>query len=480
MKKIFIVDLRGLNSQKFDANKIVEAIKGRIMEFDSDNTRSYWFSRADLRSHLGNEEVILETPTSDDPSNKEVAPILDWISNAASNGFAGSDFRVLTYDTNLMRQVTRLESASLSIVPLHIRNFVSDNVHGPVETHRPMPVATVPVTATLQGPEMTLDQAAKTAMNAMIKNGITSPLRAVPMAQFRALLEREDPAASKLRAPHLLMSSVARRCDELGWLTRDVRKQGNGTETYMYLRPEALTNLVAAPVLAAAPRAATAVPATKVVADGETTNDKSETIVYEIAWMEKVLKDLGVYCPPVYRQQFFTAVQEILATPNNQTTLPVLRKQALDIVRQRMPAIPNKNPVEQDKYWHIISSAFMKNALLAGVLHDASGRPIPTGIGKDSTLIAGCDPNIRDRCEAYLVELIVKAMPQGCIFLNFNRLSLSLWQQGGSNPVPTEKLQGDLDRLLSMLVNEQRIKEGAGGERILVNSMPSVRSSDIA
>jgi hypothetical protein len=60
--------------------------------------------------------------------------------------------------------------------------------------------------------------------------------------------------------------------------------------------------------------------------------------------------------------------------------------------------------------WDMPAKAVVNTMIRAGVLFDRHGTPIPAGVGANASAIAGIADQFEDRCEAFLIEFLIRKL----------------------------------------------------------------------
>lgn len=107
--------------------------------------------------------------------------------------------------------------------------------------------------------------------------------------------------------------------------------------------------------------------------------------------------------------------------------------------------------------WHMPIKAVINTMIRAGVLLDIDGEPIAAGVGANAAAIASVDDNFENRCEAFLVEFLIRRL--GDVTVRDHRaLAHALLRQFDPN-VPMDDLEDHIAVLISRLEGKITLTE---------------------
>lgn len=475
----FIVDLTKYQGSVWSA---IDSVKRYV----SSRYEAYgigWFARPEHATYLSDtdqKKILTGLPDA----TERVSAMKNWILQLSQNGAAGSMFHVLSVDGLLLAEIADLNGSSLSVATHHLVSVIK---HGTGGARAAMPP---PRSSPLESNALTLPEAIALAKRVLIKGGHFSEDTALHQPKLRTLMIELDERARRNNASLFsveLIKHIVNDGLQKGWLGQLKHHQVQGYE-YVWLKERndetAMTAThVAAPAESrASPPAQSAVTATPSTPSSAT---QASTRVIQLTRVEAPAADGVAKGPakpeglamtyqsklskkrigsPVQPRDFlYDALEQIVSSLEGRT-IPVseLISQACSKAISDAAAAGYK----RQQKWESISDCFQNMLLSAGVLVDAKGNPIFDRIGARSAAVAGMSPQLRDRCEALLVETIIREM--GSVeYTDWHcyNLGLALYQRGGDNPTPRSWLVGRIDSLLKILEDEGRIEIDA--ERIM-------------
>lgn len=462
-----------------------------------------WYARPDQEYLLHNSNVRIDR--SYDNSEASAFNIREWILEMSRDGHAGSIFHVFSYDSGVLDAANSLNQLAIVVIPSHM-NFLRRAGNWGTTAIRNQPLIQQPI----QGP-LSADEAISLAQRVLRRGGHTSVQTGLRKTRLRPAMISLDPRARKNFADPLSVRLVSfvvedgltkgwleqhwdgKEGDEVIWLknegemnstpvissltvtnhpsvVRPIESIADGVDTdtsystgvdasFVEPSPEVISALTEN----AAPPAQT-VKASEPQTNVDEAKDAAPKKEYRSDLMERVLRNRRIGSPAIPRKHLFDAVEEILKEDSDvQWTVVKLTDEA----RERAIKAAEKGGYTRPQNWYAISGCFMRMMVAAGALIKSDGTPISPGLKTASTVVKEPAPAFRDRCEAFLVEYIIKEMGDVTVEDDY-QLGLCLFQQGGQDPKPRSEMVGRVSFLLGLLEEEERIEEVEG--RIVTKS----------
>jgi len=309
-------------------------------------------------------------------------------------------FHVLSYDPIVVQSAAALNSQNLAVSALSLATISrKDGI-----TKR-----TAAVLTPRPEPPLTLSEGIQATKKLLDRLGATSPGKAIKQSMLRKLLAQEDPRFAYNGTDlvsRTLISDVVSDGMRKDWLQRFRLENQTGTER-LYLTTSNVGGgdqpVSALPRVASVGDAISTTPLLPTPSAKTEPDDKGRRRTEQ---MISCLKKRRIYSPKTIRDYIFKSLKE---TTTQSTLIPLSASQLNRQVCTTAQVQAKADGIAFD-YWYAASDAVLEMMFAAGVLLDENKQPIRPSLQARGTRVHGIVPDFEDRCEAFLLEYLIKSL----------------------------------------------------------------------
>jgi hypothetical protein len=462
-----------------------------------------WYVRPDQEYFLRDRTDLIVVEQGNYEGRNRAQRVSDWILELSQNGAAGHVFHVLSYDNWVLQAAGSLGGRNIRVEAKYMMDIRTRQYDG-FRSAAPGPI----VYQTDLRP-LTFQEAAGLVQEVLRRGGHTSPATALPAAKLRpAMVALDTRAAKNPMDPESarLITSLIEAGRRQGWLGYTVvngqsgwervwLETGPATTPSLGRRPSQLRATNDRHFTAGVPDAPTrgsflgnfseTAPSLLSRAEPEEPNRTDITVVEyptasesgedvrltlrpEVAppadssrekprkkdlYLLK-LRERGIGSPVVPREHLYAAVEEVLA---KDAAGGITAGRLKTLARERARQTAATAGYDREQNWEAISDCFFRMLVLAEVLLMADGNtPVREGIGSQCSQVCSLRSDFRDRCEAALLEHIIREVE--VTQSDYFSLGLALYQRGDPTGTPRDELTERIDALLTLLQKEGRVE----------------------
>lgn len=451
---VFYADL---SKELGDVAECVHVVRKYITTRFNGSASIEWFAKREQCTGILATEPSIHHLNGGDSAASQIRSRILTVSANGNGSRAATTYHVFSYDRLVFEIASGLNDASRVVVCHHLAE-VRKNAAGPKVLHSPSVSSGAGGVSRLA---LTIQEAVDLAKRALRGGGYTSQSNSLPLTQLRPAMMYLDGRAKKDPfdpASKELMRSILSDGRHLGWLGYASLAPGqervwlNEAESH---RGSELDERLAEPahtVPASPPQHA----ASTVISEEPAAAKDEARELRRWQIFRKVLWDSGIGPEAIPRGYLFDAIDDLLKQHSPQGLgVGLLSVRACPIAQQKAA----DDGIGKNWKWGSIARCVERVMIGAEVFLDASEQPIRRGVGSVSKIAVKLRPDFRNRCEAWMLEQILRSGLE-IKTRELTSLGLAFLRRGLDNaPIELDEIRSRVDFLLDILKQDGRIDE---------------------